>query len=561
MKKFLLLLLLLSVCVNAEAASFREELLRLDGVVSVDVIVQSPDKSGDVAFKEKYIAWFEQPIDWDNPNAGKFVQRAEIGFQGWDNVNVAYVGGYNLSDKSFPVDDRVELARMYDANFINMEYRYYGLSMPEGLSDDVPAMWEHLTNKNAAADFHNIMEQLRGILSGNWAFTGISKGGQTTNIFAYYYPKDADVYVPYVAPFCDTPEDPRLMDAVFTTIGNERYGAVQAKAYRDLMMEFLVELVRERDYIQPRYNNLISDDVPYGSEDIYVSMDVVASGDADFEMAIIDVPVGIWQYDGNFARFDKVLNMPERNAAASSDRVPYLREMLRLLRDTDDDATNDENEAPRVGESYAYMVQVEKENGAYLARLQYLREALKSEGLEMSATDEYATGYNARTSIKPNLLAALSYDRSLRDNVINWLRATDAKIIMVYGNSDPWYFVRIADDVTADNPNVTRIAVNYGHGAEIAMLESEDKAAFTAVIESLDVLLESEYDNADNTGQENTQNQTNNQTQTDNQSQQNGGNTSNDIQGVRSSSGSCNFSGTGALMLSALFVLIRRKKS
>ncbi|MBR0279081.1 MAG: hypothetical protein IJQ75_03765, partial [Synergistaceae bacterium] len=88
-KKFLLALLLLCVTVHAEAAeTFRDELLRLDGIVSVDVIVQSPDKSGDIAFNEKYIAWFEQPLDWDNPSGGKFLQRAEIGFQGMDSVNV-----------------------------------------------------------------------------------------------------------------------------------------------------------------------------------------------------------------------------------------------------------------------------------------------------------------------------------------------------------------------------------------------------------------------------------------------------------------------------------------
>ncbi len=92
MRKYILVLVLFSLCTVSEAAeSFRDELMRLEGVVSVDVITQSPDKSGNVPFREKYIAWFEQPIDWNNPDGGKFLQRVEIGFQGRDNVNVAYL--------------------------------------------------------------------------------------------------------------------------------------------------------------------------------------------------------------------------------------------------------------------------------------------------------------------------------------------------------------------------------------------------------------------------------------------------------------------------------------
>ena len=288
LRKYLLALALLAVCVNAEASSFMDELLRLEGVVSVDVVTQTPNASGDVPFKEKYIARFEQPIDWSNSDGGKFLQRVEIGYQGMDNVNVAYVGGYNLRDKDFPKDDSVELVEMYNANFISFEYRYYGLSMPEGLSDDVPAMWEHLTNENATNDFHNVMEQLQGILSGTWAFTGVSKGGQTANIFAYFYPNDADVFVTYVAPLCYGTEDHRLPEAIYTSIGNERYGESKAKQYRDIAMKYIVEMIRERKYIQPRYYRLISDDVPYGSEDMYVSADNMPSYDIRYEEELFD---------------------------------------------------------------------------------------------------------------------------------------------------------------------------------------------------------------------------------------------------------------------------------
>ncbi len=180
------------------AAAFRERLSELPGVVSIDEIVQS----GEV-FAEKYVVWFEQPIDWQNPDMGTFLQRAEIGFMGWDAVNVVNVGGYALRDSRFTRDDRHELAKMYSGNYINIEYRYFAKSAPEGLSKRSAALWEYLTDENAANDFHSIMEQLKSILSGKWVFTGASKGGQMTNLFSYYYPNDADAYVAYVTPFCD----------------------------------------------------------------------------------------------------------------------------------------------------------------------------------------------------------------------------------------------------------------------------------------------------------------------------------------------------------------------
>lgn len=482
-KKFFVALLLVMACAGfSEAVTFRDELLRLEGVVSVDVITQSPDASGDVPFKEKYIAWFEHPIDWNNTNGIKFLQRVEIGYQGMDNVNVVNVGGYELRDKYFPLDDRPELVKMYNANLINIEYRYYGESMPAGLSDDVPAMWEHLTNKNAVTDFHNIMETLRGILSGTWVFTGASKGGYTTNIFSYYYPNDADVYVPYVAPLCEGTEDPRLPEAVYTVIGNERYGAVQAKAYRDLMMKYIVEMIRERHYIQPRYYKLISDDIPIGSEDLYVSPDAMPSEDIYYEAELIDLPVGVWQYDKDFASFDAVLRMPKDT---SHDKELYLRSMLELLRANDGESDmggNNVNKATGVDVSYAYQVQVMKENGAYAKMFKYFREAVEKEGLTLKFKDEDAPGYDARNQIKPHLLATLSYDRTLNDNIRAWSHTTQSNVMMIYGTSDPWYFMRMPD--VTDNPNVHIFTVQYGHGAKISMLASNDKAAATALLDS-----------------------------------------------------------------------------
>ncbi len=443
------------------AAAFRERLAELEGVVSVDKILQS----GEV-FPEKYILWFEQPIDWRSPDIGTFWQRTEIGFMDFDAVNVVNVDGYNLNDSRFTRDDRHELAKMYNANYINIEYRYFAKSAPQGLSQTSTALWKYLTDENAANDFHSIMEQLRSILSGTWVFTGTSKGGQITNIFSYYYPDDADAYVAYVAPFCDGTEDPRLIDAVYTSIGADRYGEAQAKIYRDMLLEFQVEAIRNRDYLQPRLIYAMS------SEDAKLYPFRTVS--RDFEMLIIDYPVGVWQYDQNFAAHEKILNMPrEDNPDTENDeREEYLQAMLTLFSgDMDPD-----------GDSlFPYYVQAATENGNYAMKFKYLREAVEREGLSLVITEE-DEDFIARMNFTEEQQRLFTYDPYMRNEMLNWSHTTHSNVIMIYGNSDPWYFVRLPD--VDDNPNVHIFTTPLSHTVRIADMPDAQKAQVTGLLDT-----------------------------------------------------------------------------
>ena len=435
------------------AAGFRERLSELPGVVSVDEIVQS----GEV-FAEKYVVWFEQPIDWQSPDIGTFWQRAEIGFMGWDAVNVVNVGGYALRDSRFTRDDRHELVKMYSGNYINIEYRYFAKSAPEGLSKRSAALWEYLTDENAANDFHSIMEQLKSILSGTWVFTGASKGGQMTNLFSYYYPNDADAYVAYVAPFCDGTEDSRLIDAAYTSIGADRYGEAQAKAYRDMLLEFQVEAVRNRDYLQPRLTRELS------SEDAKLYPFRTVS--LDFEMLIVDHYTAEWQYDQDFAAHEKILNMPREDDpdTAQNEKEEYLAAILALLSedvDTDEDS------------KFPYVVQMATENGNYAMKFKYLREAVEREGLSLVATEEDEKNFMARMFFTEEQQKLFTFDPYLRNEMLNWTHTTQSNVIMIYGSSDPWYFVRLPD--VDDNPNVHIFTTPLSHVVRIEDMTKRHK--------------------------------------------------------------------------------------
>ena len=421
----LLIIALMSVPSYA-ASSFKESLLSLEGVLSVEDVVQS----GDAKFAEKYLVTFEQPLDWNNPDSVTFPQRCLIGFNGFDRPNVMYVSGYNLNDKSFPKSSH-EIADMFNGNYISVEYRFFSKSAPEGLSHRGTALWEYLTDEYASNDFHNIMEQLKDILSGTWVFTGTSKGGQATNIFAYYFPDDVDAYVSYVAPFCNGIDDERAFNAIYNTIGNERYGETKAKEYRDLMLDFQVELIREREFLQPKLmeNRITSFDVSLRPEyniskdyEIYYALDFVE---------------GIWQYEQNFVSVDYILNMPREN---SNDRQIYLNTMLEFMKADDGDNS--------IADFFPYEVQAHKENGKDGYKFKYLREKLNKAGLTLTITESEEAGLYSRMIFTPEQRKIFTFNPDLRNKIIDWTQNNTSNVIMLHGSSDPWYYGRLEE---ADN--------------------------------------------------------------------------------------------------------------
>ena len=453
--KIILAFLLTMVCVRSEAAlSFKEELSRLEGVVSVDVIEQKSP-----VFREKYVAWFEQPLDWTSPDIGTFLQRVEIGFSGWENVNVVYVGGYSISDSAFANDDRTEIAKTYNGNYIKIEYRYFGKSVPEGLSEQSIAMWEYLTNAQASADFHNIMEQLRTILSGTWVFSGASKGGQATNIFSYYYPNDADAYVAYVAPFCDGADDPRMGEAVFTVIGNERYGLEKAKEYRDLMMSFQIEVIRNRDYFQ---KIVAAENDPRG----YITDDHKAA--IYLELLVNDYVTTVWQYDQEFDDVKAVMDMPHES---SEDKKAYLDAIAGILIE----------QGPVYG-SFSYVVQTATENGNYRPCFKYLREALAQEGLSLELREGEENLIWNKMLFTDEQMKVFTFDPHMRNEMIKWSHTTESNVIMIYGNSDPWYFVRLPD--VDDNPNVHIFTSEHSHLVSINSMSQEEKEEILSLLDT-----------------------------------------------------------------------------
>lgn len=142
---------------------------------------------------------FEQPLDHNNPEGERFMQRILLSHYKPESPVVLVDAGY---DARYYYTS--ELAATLKCNQVMVEHRYFGKSCPDSLQ------WEYLNTWQAASDLHRIIKTLKELYPGQWIASGISKGGQSVMFHSFYYPDDVDVRVPYVAPLNYGIEDPRI---------------------------------------------------------------------------------------------------------------------------------------------------------------------------------------------------------------------------------------------------------------------------------------------------------------------------------------------------------------
>jgi len=496
---------------NAEAAeSLRERLLEVDGVISVDVVEQTTK-----VFAEKYILTLSQPVDWSSPDAAMFPQRVEIGYQSDSSPNVFYVGGYSLNDSRFASDDRHEIVKMYNANMIKPEYRFFGKSVPEGLSNDSTDLWQHLTDENASHDFHRIISELKDILSGRWVFAGKSKGGVAAMVFASYYPDDADIYVPIVAPFGDE-TDGKFTRYLYEEIGNEKYGAEKAAQYRAELLEFQVEAVKNREYLQNYYWNVVA------SEDLhmrpYVTKGIL------FDMMLLEFAVQTWQYNQKFDELEKVLAMPREDDPSTeiSEKQEFLDAVIKRFKATEVDPS-----IWAVNEYFPYYVQSAKEEGEHDYSFSHLRDALAYDGsgAVLSVTSDMEKDILFRMVLTDEQFSAFKFSSATRNRVYDFLASTESKVLILYSKSDPWYALRVPE--YEENKNVHYFA-DAGQSHTFKIENMPDDMFYETVALLDEALNESYFDMQFREG--------------------------------KGSNSGCDFTGAGMILMMILLTLIYRRK-
>ncbi len=402
MRRFLLCFsLLLSVflavsCIGKEdgdfVPDFEDGLSHLHGVVSVT-------KEDPGTFKARYKIFFEQPLDHDNPSAGKYKQLVYVMLNHPDSVNVLVTEGYYAFDAA----KVQELVPMFGANQIVVEHRYFGESTVGDPS------YRYMDAKGSCDDLHEVVTALKALLSGKWVSTGVSKSGMTSLMYRAWYPDDVEVTVPYGTPLCNERYDKRFAKAFEESIGTPED--------RDKVTAFMRELLRRRDVMASKFDSLA------------VAQNVTLPLPAQWmwDLHVIDWQGCMWLFG---------LPLDDIPALDSSDN-----EMFNYVTDIDGpdawDRNNDVNK---------YYVQAYRELGHYECATAGIEDLLV---IDRSVLADFLRHVYMPGGVEEKFSTAV-YER-----VDAFLRGTDARCMFIYGGYDPWMYVGIGEEY-ANGDNILR---------------------------------------------------------------------------------------------------------
>jgi len=407
-----------------------EKLMKLDRVIGAEkrntISMWLPVTS--------YYVIFEMPLDWKDPSKGSFPLRTRLVYVSDDAPNTFSCDGYMMSDFVLDSGYRAEPAEDNNTNYIECEHRFFGTSIPEGLSNDSTDLWEYLTDENAAADFHHIIGQYKTLFSGKWIFTGGSKGGQLTHMQSHFYPDDADIYISYVAPGGCDQDAPGFFDFIYNEIGDNKYGKDRAEKYRNMVLQFQVEAMKLKSKLASKYYS-------YGTEHGCKFNDFTTP-EILYDMAVLEMATIHWQYNQDFFTLNRIMEIDHTSDEFADEVFQYLV----LMNDPDTWSTTTE--------FFAYYVQAAKQNGEHEYDFSFLREALKKEGLEnlLTVTEDMEKGLLFKMVFTEEQLKTFTFDPTVYNDMVKWSHTTQKPVIMVYGGADVWYSVRLPD--VTDNPNV-----------------------------------------------------------------------------------------------------------
>ena len=445
-----------------QSETMKDKLLALAGVVSVEEIKENQSSW----MPEKYMVIFEQQLDWNNPEAGTFKQRVEVGLHPDANVTVMETAGYFIEDDILDVDDQIPLCKILNANFIKVEHRYIGKSYPENLANTSTDGWQYATVENEAGDYHHIFEALSTVIDGKWVCTGTSRGGRACLDYARLYPEDNFAgYVPYVGVNPKSDHDSGMIDFLYTEVGNKAFGHKQAAQMRQTILDFQVELIKNKEVLAPRlWKYLQKSNMTFNDE---------MTDSRSYDMAVLEFLANFWMQAGDIEEVEKVLAMPD------TPKDKKLEAEYNLLLDYSDSSgySFQSNVWP-----YYFSALLEEGNCEY--NFSYLYDALKKIGCEglLDKSDRDAENYLRNFALTDDQRKTYSFKPGHYEALDSWVKGTDKQIIFIGGDLDPWYPLYIDGE---GNPNFHKyILSGKTHNVQISNFDEQTQNEITEIMKS-----------------------------------------------------------------------------
>lgn len=418
-----MVLLMMSISVSAQ----QELLQKLKGLTAVSEVRALEN----AAFSEKYVMYFNQPLDHQHPEKGSFLQRVVVGHVGADRPTVVvtegYGGAYALNPKY-----REEISRLLNANMVFVEHRYFLESTPQ------PKDWTYLTAENSADDLHAITTALKTIYPEKWVSTGISKGGQTALLYRMFYPKDVEVSVPYVAPLCYAREDGRHEPFIRQVSTKENRAKVEA---------FQLAVLKRKAKLMPLFE-------AYCAEKGYQFQAPLGE---IFDYCVLEYSFAFWQWGTAIA------DIP---VATASDEELF-NHLLAIA-----EPSYFQKDSPTL----SFFVQAARELGYY--------------GYDVKPFENYLSiksthGYLNRLML-PEELKGMAFDPTLSQRIVAFLKSSDPRMIFIYGQNDPWTSAGVTWLEGKEN---IKVFIQPG-GSHLARIKTLPKADQEQIIELLKKWLE-----------------------------------------------------------------------
>ncbi len=382
-------------------------------------------------FPEKYVIYFEQPIDHNDPSAGTFLQRVFIGNIHPDSATVVVAEGYGAQYAARPAYAE-ELAKIFNTNNVTVEHRYFFESKPFPEATYESTDWSYLNAEQAANDMHCVVTALKSIYTGKWISTGISKGGQNTMIYRTYFPDDVDISVPYVGPLCWSDYDGRHEPFIAEYAGTPEE--------REILFNYQVELMLRKERLLPMYDSVCKAN----------SLEFNLPVEQVYDYSVLELPFAFWQWGS------PISEVPGKDA---SDTKVFKYMMAISAPDYF------VKECP----TSAFFVQAAKELGYYGYDLKPFKKYKKY--FSIKSTKDYQ-----KKLFLPQT-QEFKFDDYLYHKISDFLKTTDARMLFVYGQFDPW------SAVMPDDPGKENIKFyNQPGGSHRARIRTFDQATQEEII-------------------------------------------------------------------------------
>ena len=414
---FITQLLLLTIVMVAQTETDFSKLLKaLDGISDVQTL-ESP------VFKEKYVMKIRQNVDGDNADKGTFGQRIFVCLRDINAPTVIVTEGYSASYGMNPRYD-IELGRLFGANLVLCEYRYFDQSVPE------PCNWDYMTVGNSLRDLHHVRQIIGQLFKGKWISTGASKGGQTTMFYRAYYPDDVDASVSYVAPLNRGVEDGR----------HEKFLAKKAGTAEDraMVLKAQQEMLKRRETMLPLFKKYC-DEHKYN---FYLPIDEI------YDYVVMEYAFAHFQYGTKASQIPSLTGPDE----------PLFNHFMRVS-----------------GPDYfAYPNKYLPFDVQAIRELGYYGYSLK--GLKKWTKVKNTKGYLNKIMLTPEL-RHYKFDPTLYKHTVKFLKKEDPTMIFIYGEADPWSASGVCTWLDCSKKANMRVYVQPGgdHGSNITNMPEPDK--------------------------------------------------------------------------------------